>query len=93
MTRTEAIICAVVLGLLAVLVLVLPAAQQEPPQPMPHDEQVDHCSNAKGAKAPHRCECKKEPGDDGEGCEREDVKCKVWCRPHKCFCWQPACDS
>ena len=90
MTRLEALICAVVLGLLAVLVLVLPAAQQEP---LPHDQQPSHCSNAKEAKAPHRCECKKAPGEDGEGCEREDVKCKVYCKPNHCHCFHPQCDS
>ena len=70
--------------------------QEEPPHPYPpsHDKQVDHCTNAKGQeKSKHFCKCHKEPGPDGEGCEKEDTKCAVYCRKPACHCFHPKCDS
>ena len=65
----------------------LPAQQQEDP----HEGQPDTCSNAKNAPKAHLCECKKDPGEDGAGCEIEDIKCKVYCRKNKCFCAHQGC--
>lgn len=65
------------------------AVQQEDP----HDGQPEHCSNAKTAPKAHKCECSKEPGADGAGCSVEDKKCKTYCRPKACWCFQPKCDS
>lgn len=87
-------------SLLALLLLVLLAAcvgivaghldsalaqQQEDP----HEGQPKHCSNAKTAPKAHKCDCKK----TADACDIEDVKCRVYCRKNKCYCFHPSCDS
>lgn len=60
----------------------------------PHKGQPEHCTNAKTAPAAHKCECKKSPEESGGmGCDVEDVKCRVYCRKDKCYCYHPSCDS
>lgn len=106
MGKAEALVGALLTGLLLSWMLmvwgtwdrleyerVVRASQQEPPAPDPHEGQVDHCTNARGAPKAHLCECKKEPNEDGTGCDIEDKKCKVYCRKQHCHCYQPACDS
>lgn len=92
--RTLKIGLALVLGLILSCILFgISVAQQEPPQPPPpdsHEGQPSHCSNAKTAPKPHKCDCKKTPG---MGCDVEDQKCRVYCRPHKCYCFHMGCDS
>lgn len=99
MGKAEALAGSLIVGLLLLWGLMAwgtLAAQQESPQPAPddpHSGQVDHCTNAKNAPAAHKCECHKEPGVDGSGCDVEDKKCKVYCRRNHCHCFHPACDS
>ena len=104
MTRIEALLGSLIIGLLLCMGLVVwghAVAQQEPPSPAPpsqgddpHAGQPDHCTNAKDAPQAHRCECSKaEEEDGGKGCDVEDVKCRVYCRKDHCHCFHPRCDS
>lgn len=107
MSRTDATLIAILVGLLLVLGLIMSGqadewasrwvalytvAQQEPPSPG-HEGQPSHCSNATTVPKAHKCECKKTPGEDGSGCDTEDKACKVYCRKHHCHCFHPLCDS
>lgn len=71
----------------------LRSAQQDNPPDDPHANQPEHCTNAKDAPKAHKCDCKKDPGVDGSGCEIEDIKCKKYCKKNKCYCFHSNCDS
>lgn len=87
-SHIDALITAVILAALLCLGLVVMA------QDDPHDGQPEHCTNAKTAPKAHKCDCKKAPEDaGGMGCEIEDVKCRVYCRKDKCYCYHGGCDS
>lgn len=103
MSRTDATLVAILVGLLLVLGLIVSGqadqlvqwyvvAQQEPPSPG-HEGQPDHCTNATTAPKAHKCECKKTPGEDGSGCDTEDKACKVYCRKNHCHCVHIGCTS
>ena len=102
MTKGEALVSALLVGLLLSWGLMAWGTQQEEviirmvaaqEQEDPHANQPDHCSNAKEADKAHKCDCKKDPGVDGSGCEIEDVKCKKYCKKNKCYCFHHNCDS
>lgn len=102
MGKAEALVGALLTGLLLSWLLmvwgtwdryeyqrVVRAAQQDTPQPDPHEGQPDMCSNAKNAIPAHKCECKK----TADACDVEDKKCKKYCQKQHCHCFHPACDS
>ncbi len=85
------------IGVLATLMLValcLTAWQREPIPQYPgddnpqHDGQPAHCQNMDSAKHAANCSCKS-MNPDGESCDQESSKCKVYCRKEACRCISP----
>ncbi len=79
---------------LMIFALCLTAWQQEPIPLYPgdedrsHDGQPMHCQNMDTAKHAANCQCKS-MNPDGESCDTESSKCKVYCRKTACRCISP----
>lgn len=82
------------LVLLLTLALSVTAFQREPIPQYPgddnpqHDGQPMYCVNHDTAKHAANCSCRS-MNPDGESCEQESSKCKVYCRKEACRCANP----